>query len=397
MARANCRYCEAIGQHDGGYEVQEARHARDAYPRCDYHWRFVCAHCGDARHFNGTAFCPREERFFCLHCAPEHRAFQEGFWGWSYYYHARCPWHEEWHPALDYLEFRGEHPWQVRPSWEQEKRGLSTQEQIEPLWAFETAPTDSVSDDDVRRGWENVAGWWVSHYSPKGDVNREWVIDPVLLDFLGDVEGLRVLDAGCGAGYLARLLAQKGATVQGVDLSPALLSFAKQEEAQEPLGIEFHEADLADLSAFAEDSFDAVVSNVALQDVHRYREALGEISRVLQAGGRFIFSITHPAFDLPGRWVREPEDSERVEEWRHFAKDRYFDRDVVFWSPPDTPPVVGFHRPLRDYTEALHDAGFVILRLEEPVPSDEALEKHYRQMADLFRVPNFLIIDARKP
>lgn len=43
--------------------------------------------------------------------------------------------------------------------------------------------------------------------------------DPVLWDFLGDVRGGDVLDAGCGTGYLSRKLSAAGARVVGVDLS----------------------------------------------------------------------------------------------------------------------------------------------------------------------------------
>lgn len=399
MEQAYCRYCQAIGQHDGTYQNRRATHALESsYPRCDFHWRFVCAVCENARHFNATAFCPRTEKLFCLHCAPEHRVTRQSFWDWSYYYRLRCPWHQEWHSALDFLEHQGQHPWQDRPAWFRERRGMTSAEEITPAWDLQTAPAEDITDDAIRLAWDSVAKWWISRYSPRGDLNREWVIDPVLFEHLGDVKGLRVLDAGCGTGYFSRMLAERGAEVVGVDLSGELLAIAEQEEAQNPLGVTFHRADLADLSLLDDASFHVVISNVVLQDVRRYARATAEIFRVLRPEGRFIFSIIHPAFDSPpGRWVREPEDSERVEEWRYFAMDDYFQRSAAFWSPRGKPPAIGFHRPLRDYFEALYDAGFVVRRLEEPLPSEEALENHYRSMADLQRVPNFLVVEALKP
>lgn len=398
MDRGNCRYCEAIVKQDSTYPVRQAQHGLDSsYPRCDFHWRFECAVCNRPRHFHAVAYCPEAQKFYCLHCAEEYRAPLETFWNWSYYYRLRCPWDKGWHPALDYAEYVGEHPWRLKPTWHREKIGISTEEEIPSLWDLQTLPADEVSDEDIRRSWNDVAAWWLSRYNPMGDLNREWVIDPVLLDYLGDVHGRRVLDAGCGTGYLARILAERGATVVGVDLSSGLLSKARREETKDPLGIAYHEADLSDLSFLEDRSFDAVVSNVVLQDVRRCAVAIMEISRVLRPGGLFVFSLTHPAFDRPpGEWIREPEDSERVEEWRGLLMGDYFDRQAVSWAPHGKPGALGFHLPLRDYFEALHNAGFVVRRLEEPLPSEEALEKHYRAMADFRRAPNFVVIEALK-
>jgi SAM-dependent methyltransferase len=270
---------------------------------------------------------------------------------------------------------------------------------IEDRWTARVVPVKGITEEMSRRGWDRISEWWNSRYSPRGDVNREWVIDPALFRLLGPAQGLRVLDAGCGSGYLSRLLSAKGAAVVGVDLSPRLLEIARREESREPLRIEYHESDLARLSAFADASFDAVVSNVVMQDVVAYREAFREFGRVLRPGGRLVFSITHPCFDrpVPARWLREPPDSERIEEWPGLLVNRYYDRVAVWWSPAGKPSVVGFHRTLEDYVGALHDAGFVVSRMEEPVPSRDAVRRMYRQFADYVLAPNFLIIEAHRP
>ncbi len=397
-ARA-CRYCELIHEHAPRYRVRPARHALDsAHPRCDLHWRFACGVCGNARHFNAIGFCPREEAFFCLACAPEHRADNRRFWAWPYAYRLRCPWRPEWHSALDRLEYEGRHPWRERPAWRRARRGLDASEEIPARWLPRVAPMRGITDADVRRGWDDIATWWVSRYTAKGDINREWVVDPTLLGILGDVHGLRILDAGCGTGYLARRLAGAGARVDGVDVSPKQLVVARAEQRREALAIEYHRGDLARLSMFESGTFDVAVSNIVLQDVRRLREAVREVHRVLHPGGRFVFSITHPAFEapVPGTWVIEPADSERIEDRRGMLVDRYFDRAAVYWGFPGKPMAVGFHRPLRDYFEALHDAGFVVSRFEEPVPLPEALKRWPRNFRDMLRLPNFLIVEAVK-
>src|SRR5437867_2977438 len=120
----SCRYCVQIHEHDPRYEVRRATHARESsFPRCDFHWRFVCDHCGQARIFHGVAYCPRRDAMICVDCSPEQRAVRRRFWGWTYYFTLRCPWHPGFHPALDRLEHDGRHPWQLRPRDFRRRRG----------------------------------------------------------------------------------------------------------------------------------------------------------------------------------------------------------------------------------------------------------------------------------
>jgi SAM-dependent methyltransferase len=400
MAAIACHYCRHIRTHSRRFRMRAPRHALDsAFPRCDWHWRFECSVCRRARAFHGVAYCAQERKFFCLYCAPEHRAPRRSFWGWLYYYRLRCPWRREWHAALDRLEHEGRHPWQTNRTLERTKNGMSRKEEIVAGWSSRVEPLERISEEDSRRGWDALAEWWAAQYSARGDVNREWVIDPALFRLLGDVRGQRILDAGCGAGYLARLLAARGAKLVGVDQSAKLLSLARQEESRSPLGIEYLEGDLARLPALHDGAFDVIVSNVVMQDVLHFQEAFRELRRVLRPGGRLLFSITHPCFErpVPGTWLREPPDSERIEEWKGLLVDRYYDRVAVWWGPAGREPVVGFHRTLEDYATGLREAGFLIARLEEPVPSDDAVRRMYRHFADYRRVPLFLIVEAVRP
>src|SRR5215211_6135392 len=52
-----------------------------------------------------------------------------------------------------------------------------------------------------------------------------------LLALLGDIHDQTVLDAGCGEGYLSRILAARGARVTGVDLAPRLIELAEKKAA----------------------------------------------------------------------------------------------------------------------------------------------------------------------
>jgi SAM-dependent methyltransferase len=87
---------------------------------------------------------------------------------------------------------------------------------------------------------------------------------PACLDLLGDVRGLRVLDAACGPGLYAEELAKRGAIVTGFDQSPRMVELARQ---RVPAG-EFRVHDLADpLDWLENESFDLVLLALAIEYV----------------------------------------------------------------------------------------------------------------------------------
>ncbi len=400
-ASVRCRYCEEIHLAEPRSRVRTAKHDVDSsVPRCDLHWRFRCDSCGRSHHFNGMAWCPTGRSFLCIKCARRHQAVWKPFWRWKYYYVLSCPTCGRDHPALDRLEYERKHPWQRSAALARAKRGLSPEEDIMPPWTSEVIPqpeSDDITNGHIAAQWDSIADTWSSGYSDLGDVNRRYVIDPALFALAGEVRGLRVLDAGCGAGYLARLLAKRGARVDAQDISRRFIALAQESERREPLGVRYRQGSIVDLSAFPTGSFDLVVSNLVLQDVREYQTAIREIARVLSPDGRFVFSIMHPAFASPPirGWVQEPRDSNRNEDRQYVKVDRYFDRSTEAWGFGDGPRVTSFHRPLRDYFAALADAGLLVRRLEEPVPSKEAIAERPRDfLFEYDRIPLFLVAEA---
>lgn len=101
-----------------------------------------------------------------------------------------------------------------------------------------------------------------------------------VLELLGPVAGLRVLDLGCGDGVLTRRLADAGAEVLGVDASPDMVAAART------LGVAAELADGQSLSYVAE--FDAVFSNAALHWMTQPDRVIAGVGRALRPGGRFV-------------------------------------------------------------------------------------------------------------
>lgn len=96
--------------------------------------------------------------------------------------------------------------------------------------------------------------------------------------------GERLLEAGCGPGFLAKLLADKGADVTGTDVSQA------GAERTARRGIPTHHIDLDTMKLpFPDQSFDTVVCNSNLEHLFYLDDNIRECLRVLKVGGKFIW------------------------------------------------------------------------------------------------------------
>ena len=100
---------------------------------------------------------------------------------------------------------------------------------------------------------------------------------------LGLQSGERVLDIGCGPGYLCAQMAEAGASVVGLDPSPSMLTLAERRGE----GVELVRGDALSLP-FEDASFDAAVSTQVYEYVEDISGALREVRRVLRDGGRLL-------------------------------------------------------------------------------------------------------------
>jgi 2-polyprenyl-3-methyl-5-hydroxy-6-metoxy-1,4-benzoquinol methylase len=212
-----------------------------------------------------------------------------------------------------------------------------------------------------------------------------------LLALLPDVDGQRVLDLGCGAGQLAHHLASIGAAeVVGIDVSERMLALARAEWAHPRVT---YALGAVEGVRFGPARFDLVVSSLVLHYVVDYRGVVARIAEWLAPGGVLVYSTEHPIYTarLPGDgWVLD--DAGRRTRW---ALDRYADEGPreETWFVPGVRKV---HRTMATLINGLVDAGLVVERVVEPVPSEQWLESHPLAEHERRR-PVFLLVRARKP
>ena len=110
-----------------------------------------------------------------------------------------------------------------------------------------------------------------------------------LIDELGVVRGMDVLDLGCGDGTTALPAAERGAIVLGVDIAPNLVAAGNARVAAAGLeNIHFEEGDASNLETIADDRFDLVVSMFGAMFAPRPVDVAREMVRVTRRGARIV-------------------------------------------------------------------------------------------------------------
>jgi ubiquinone/menaquinone biosynthesis C-methylase UbiE len=158
--------------------------------------------------------------------------------------------------------------------------------------------TDKANVSDNEAADENAVAGLPESYSRWRSSRLGRITDGLeerlILDLLGSVDSLDVLDLGCGDGVLASMLARRGARVTGLDADPRMLAAARRRSKAESVELNLVQG-RAETPPFPEDSFDRVVAVTVLCSVREADRAIAELARVIRPGGRVVIGEL-------GRW-----------------------------------------------------------------------------------------------
>jgi 2-polyprenyl-3-methyl-5-hydroxy-6-metoxy-1,4-benzoquinol methylase len=202
-------------------------------------------------------------------------------------------------------------------------------------------------EQQIIRSWNANAKPWAQAVQAQSIVSRKQVTDRAIIDAVQSVGPSRVLDVGCGEGWLVRALCAPGMKITGIDAVPELVAEASR------LGRgEFHVQDYHAIAnrQWRSGPFDAVVCNFSLLGKDSVDSMLEAIGGYLDEPGYLIVQTLHP---VAACGDNPYQDGWRAGNWLGFGTEF-------------SDPAPWYFRTLGSWLRVLRNSGFEVLECREP-------------------------------
>jgi SAM-dependent methyltransferase len=250
------------------------------------------------------------------------------------------------------------------------------------------SPADSACPQNIYDHPDFFAGYSTLR-EQKAGIN-EAIEEPALGSLLTPLQGLDIVDLGCGTGGFVRQCAVAGArTVIGVDVSTRMLAQAQKLTTDDK--VRYMQASIEDVE-FKRASIDLVVSSLALHYISDYEGVVARIHDWLRPGGIFVYSVEHPVMTAQRSgqgWHRNSEG-----DGGHWELDDYADEGPRQrqWFIEG---VLKYHRRVATLLNGLIEAGFNLEKILEPEPTKRSIRER-PELLEHARRPPLLLVRARR-
>lgn len=204
------------------------------------------------------------------------------------------------------------------------------------------------SDKQIVTSWHANARPWTKAVQNEEIESRTLVTNQAIVQAVTSLAPRHVLDVGCGEGWLARALVERGVEVVGIDVVPALIA-----EAQRLGGGRFQVCSYEDVAAgqLSAGRFDTIICNFSLLGKGSVEHLLHALPRHVQPQGHVVIQTLHPVIACGDRSYSDG--------WRPGSWDGF--------GPEFTEPAPWYFRTVESWLRLLRDSGFDILECREPV------------------------------
>ena len=149
--------------------------------------------------------------------------------------------------------------------------------------------TQNIDQNEVNKFADIAEKWW----DPTGDFKPLHVINPLRANYINNkspVDGLKVLDVGCGGGLLAEALNSKGAEVTAIDVTEANIEVAKLHAQKMQVKIDYRLVTAEELAQKESQSFDVVSCLEVIEHVPDPSQLIKACSDLLKPDGQMFLS-----------------------------------------------------------------------------------------------------------
>jgi len=208
---------------------------------------------------------------------------------------------------------------------------------------------DVLSDEKILDSWEKNAAPWVKAIQEQQIESRKFVTDQAIVEMVSSVSGKKVLDIGCGEGWLARALSELGYSVTGIDAVEELVNKAKVLGKGSFKALKYENISAETL----DDKYDIAVCNFSLLGKESVQHLFNVIPLILNSGGCFIIQTLHPHISSG--------DFQYIDGWREGSWQGF--------SSEFSDPAPWYFRTVESWFKLFHQSGFTLNQVKEPLNS----------------------------
>ncbi len=204
-----------------------------------------------------------------------------------------------------------------------------------------------LDEQKIIQSWQINAGPWTHAVREERIESRKLVTNHAIVDTVLRYHPATILDIGCGEGWLARKLAERGAQVVGIDAVPALI-----ESAQQLGDRDFQVCSYEELTAgHLRRQFDGIVCNFSLLGNESVVNLFRTMPALLHAGGHLFVQTLHPHLACG--------DAPYTDGWRSGS--------WAGFGPEFSDPAPWYFRTVASWAKLFFDSGLALVELLEPL------------------------------
>lgn len=244
--------------------------------------------------------------------------------------------------------------------------------------------------------WQGVAKWYNNAVGEEGLYYHRQVVIPKALQLLHLKENSSLLDLACGQGILSRAILPQ-TEYYGLDISKDLIESAINQNKSGKH--HFKVADITKDLPIQKYNFTHAAVILAIQNIETPISVFRQAYKHLEPHAKMLVVLNHPCFRIPRQSSWEIDNQNKLEYRRinRYASPLKIPIQAEPSKGRRSPITWSFHYSLSAYSQALFDAGFGILKLEEWV-SDKVSNGKAAKMENRSRheFPLFLALLTEK-